>query len=361
MAVADLTVVVPNFNHARFLPRSLGAIVTQSIQPREVLVIDDASSDDSVRIINEFAAKHTSIRLIRNERNCGVVPNINRGLALAAGRYVTFCSADDYMLPGYFEKLIEQLERHPQAALAFSYDSFQIDHEGTPQPNPDRFPHAGFFSPDAIASHLERTIPGHSVILRTEPLRAIGGFDAGLAWYCDWFAHLVLAFRHGACHVPEMLSVRVLMDENYSASKPRERHLPVLQRFFHLLTTDCADVAPLFQRYGGATHFGTDLIRAAATRPDVWSQPILGFLNGFTDDEYRELLDDADPAVRAIASFFLGPFWRRDVEQRRAAEAERRRLEDELEEAKRRLPPPGATGKLRWLAGLVAKRLRRAG
>lgn len=362
MTTADLSVVMPNFNHARYLPRSLEAIFAQSLQPREVIVLDDASTDDSIAVIESFARRHPNLRFVKNESNCGVVANMNRGLELVRTRFAAYSAADDYVLPGFFEKTVSLLERHPQAGLAFGFDSFQFGNDGRPEPNPDGWPAAAdYYSPDDVCRHLRHTIAGHTTIFRVDALRGAGGFDPDLAWYADWFAGLTLAFRHGACHLSEPLAIRVLMDGNYSMEAKRSgaKHIAVLQAFFRRIASPSrADVAPLFRRNGAATYFGPDLIRAAATRPDVWEPHILGFLNGFSRDQYRELLDDADPTVSRLAEFFLGPFWQAE-EKKRFEELQR--LQDELEDAKRRIPPPGARGKLKWLAGLVAKRLRRAG
>src|SRR5439155_10090022 len=129
---------------------------------------------------------------------------------------------------------------------------------------------------------LRHTIPGHATICRRDALLGAGGFHPELAWYCDWFALLTVAFRHGACHVPEMLAVRVLMAENYSAeARPGAKNTAVLGAFLDRITSpEYADVAPFFRRNGAATFFGTDLIRAAAGRPDRWQPQVLGFLNG---------------------------------------------------------------------------------
>lgn len=129
-----------------------------------------------------------------------------------------------------------------------------------------------------------------------------------------------------------------------------------------LALADHADVAPLFRKNGAACYFGPDLVRAAATRDDCWTPPVLGLLNGLTPEQYRELLDDPDPTARELAAFFLGPFRERFAAERRAKDDEIARLRAELEDTRRRLPPVGTAGKVRWVAGIVAKRLtRRAG
>lgn len=362
MATVDLSVILPNFNHARFLPRALGAILTQSVSAREVIVVDDASTDDSMSVLEGYAKEYPNLRVVRHERNRGVTTTLNTGLALATGRYAYLGAADDYVLPGFFEKACALLDRHPDAGLCYTFDSYRIG-DGPIEANPSGWSdRPGYFRPEDVCRLLRHCIPGHCSIIRREPLLHAGKMVPQLEWYADWFVNLTIAFRHGACHIPETLAVRVLMPQNYSAdAKPGERNVAVLGVFFDRITApELADVAPYFRRNGAATYFGTDLVRAAARRGDCWEPQVLGFLNGFRREQYEELLADPDPTVRELAGFFLGPFWREIAARREQQEAEVVRLRDELERTRQKVPPPGATGKFRWLAGLVANRLRRA-
>jgi glycosyltransferase involved in cell wall biosynthesis len=359
--MADLSVVVPNYNHAGLLPRALDALLAQGVRPREILVVDDASTDDSRRVIEGYARRHDLVRPVWADRNAGVEATLNRGAALAAGRFVYLTAADDYVLPGFFEKTLEVLGRHPAAGLCRANDSFRVG-DGPVEPNPAGWgDQPGYLTPDEVAARLRHTIPGHATVVRKDAFLRVGGLRPALRWYSDWFANLAVAFRDGACHVPEALAIRVLLPGNYSAgAKAGPEHVAVLAEVLRLLTTPgFADVAPYFRRNGALTFFGPDLIRAAARRPDLWHPDVLGFLNGFRPEQYEELLTDPDPTVRAVAEFFLGPFWREAAERRAQAEYQLARLRDELEQARRQLPPAGAAAKLRWLAGRAAGRVFR--
>jgi glycosyltransferase involved in cell wall biosynthesis len=365
MHTADLSVVLANYNHARYLPRALDAILGQSVRPRELILLDDASTqDNSLEVIAEYAQREPIIRVIRNETNLGVVASYNKGVGLASSKYLLLAAADDYLLPGFIEKTVAQLDCHPRAGLCFTYDSYSIGDDGAIEVNPSGWGDSpGYFPPDDVCRLLRCVIPGHAVICRREGLVEAGGYLPDLAWYSDWFAFLTIAFRYGACHVPESLAIRVVMPGGYSANaRQGEKNVAALTGFFNRITSPAyADVAPYFRRNGAATFFGTDLIRAAARRTDLWSADILGFLNGFRPEEYEGLLTATDPATRELAEFFVGPFWREAAMRRAQHEAEVARLRDELATTRAALPPPGAAGKLRWLAGLVAKRLRHAG
>jgi hypothetical protein len=193
-------------------------------------------------------------------------------------------------------------------------------------------------------------------------LRAAGGYRDELAWYSDWFAFLVVAFRHGAIHIPETFGVHVQREQSYAANaRTGDENIRRLGSVLELLISGMySDVALYFQRNGAACHFGPDLIRAAARRADRNDSAVLGFLSGFSPDLYERLTQDSDPAVRELASVFLQEPWRTLIARRADLEAENRRLVEEIQLTRRRAAPPGTIGKIQWAAGLIRHRVRKA-
>ena len=364
MTTVDLSVFLANYNHARYLPRALDAVLTQRARAREVIVIDDASTDDSPRILADYARRYDNVRFVRNERNRGVVPNYNTGTDMARGKYLFLGAVDDYVLPGFFEKACAQLDATPHAGLCCAYDSFKQGDDGEVVPAASGWcTEPTYFTPNEVADKLRFTLGAHATICRREVMVKAGGYLPKLAWYSDWFAYLVIAFRTGICHIPEVLAIRTLgLPEQYSAEAGKgEMHVQVLGALLDCLTSaEYADVAPLFRRKAVVANFGPDLVRAAARRADSRDPQVLAWISGFAPETYEALLGDADPEVRELAGHFLGEFWRSTQARRIELEVEVDRLREELERTRHRLPPPGAVGKLRWLAGLVAKRIRRA-
>lgn len=208
---ATFSVVVPNYNHARYLPTALDALLAQSRQPREIVVIDDASTDGSREVIAGYAARHPVIRPIYRDQNRGVVAAMNEFLHAAENPYIYFAAADDRVLPGYFAALLGLLERHPGVAFCSALTRI-IDERGhdlgvfpTPLPIHD----AGPITPREAEGHLMREgswVMGNTVIYRRAALLDEGGFRPELGGFCDGFAHLALALAHGACFVPRPLA-----------------------------------------------------------------------------------------------------------------------------------------------------------
>lgn len=88
--MSTLSVILPNYNHSALLTTACDAIFAQSVQPLEVIIIDDASTDLSLKVITSLQAKYSSIKLIQNQKNVGPVLTINRGIKEAKGTYLAF-------------------------------------------------------------------------------------------------------------------------------------------------------------------------------------------------------------------------------------------------------------------------------
>jgi glycosyltransferase involved in cell wall biosynthesis len=121
-----VSVIVPNYNHARFLPRRLESILAQTYVDFELLILDDASTDNSAEIISRFvSAPH--VRFIPNATNSGS-PFVqwNRGIKLAQGEFVWIAESDDFAAPTFLATMVDILRSNPQVGLAYC-QSWQID------------------------------------------------------------------------------------------------------------------------------------------------------------------------------------------------------------------------------------------
>jgi glycosyltransferase involved in cell wall biosynthesis len=103
------TVIVPNYNDAASLPACLAAIKNQTYTPIEVVVVDDASTDDSVRV-----AEAAGVTVLRNSRNEGSAVTRNRGAEWASGEYLFFVDADGALAPDAVANAVALLEADPE-------------------------------------------------------------------------------------------------------------------------------------------------------------------------------------------------------------------------------------------------------
>ena len=222
--MATLSVRMSNYNHAHFLTEALDAIVNQSRIPDEFFIIDDASTDNSVEIIKQYAKKYSFIRYIQNEKNVGPVVNARRLMDMCTSDYVYGAAADDRILPGFFKKSMDLVEKYPEASLclALSYltdETGKIVGRGSIGKLSKR---PCYLSPDECLEKLRKyeswTSSGNMCIYKKSTLMGIGGFIPELGSYADGFIRKVLALKYGTCFIPEYLGEWRRMEDGYSAS-----------------------------------------------------------------------------------------------------------------------------------------------
>jgi glycosyltransferase involved in cell wall biosynthesis len=110
-----LTIAIPTFNCAHLLPDAIASIMRQGLDDFEILIVDNASEDNTEEVVRSFENPH--IRYIRNPSNLGSRENGNRCLANSRGRYIKFLCADDVSLDGVLRKQLNVLETRPEVAL----------------------------------------------------------------------------------------------------------------------------------------------------------------------------------------------------------------------------------------------------
>jgi glycosyltransferase involved in cell wall biosynthesis len=221
-AASTLSVVISNYNHGKYLPEALRAILGQSRRPVEVIVIDDCSTDNSVEVIEEFARRDPLIRLFRNEQNKGVIFSTNRGLSLATGDYVYFGAADDRICAGLFEKSMALLAEHPQAGLCSALLQL-IGPDGEDKgwiSTPVISNKPCYLSPAKVIADLTAYgfwFTGQTIVYRREAIvNDTDGFLQELAHRTDHFVDYVVAAKHGACFIPEVLATYRILASGYA-------------------------------------------------------------------------------------------------------------------------------------------------
>jgi glycosyltransferase involved in cell wall biosynthesis/SAM-dependent methyltransferase len=115
-----VSVIVPNYNHEKYLAERLRSITGQTYQNMEIILLDDASTDGSRAILEEFSNQQSGTRLLVNTENSGsTFKQWRKGLSEARGKYVWVAESDDVSEPDFLEKLVEKLEENPELSLAY--------------------------------------------------------------------------------------------------------------------------------------------------------------------------------------------------------------------------------------------------
>jgi glycosyltransferase involved in cell wall biosynthesis len=121
-----VSVVVPLYNHGRYIGEAIASILAEGKLVREIIVIDDGSSDDSIAVMEKLARQDSRI-VFRAQANQGAHATINAGLQSCSGELLTILNSDDAYLPGRLAALVTALEAEPEAAIAASALAFMND------------------------------------------------------------------------------------------------------------------------------------------------------------------------------------------------------------------------------------------
>jgi GT2 family glycosyltransferase len=116
-----VSILVPCFNGAQWLREALDSMLAQTYPRIEVILLDDASSDDTPRIAAEYGER---IRVVRQPRNLGIYENVNIGIGLARGELIATYHADDIYLPQIVQAQVDCLRAHPEVGAVFCADIF---------------------------------------------------------------------------------------------------------------------------------------------------------------------------------------------------------------------------------------------
>jgi glycosyltransferase involved in cell wall biosynthesis len=114
-----ISIVIPAYNYGQFLPEAIESVLSQGIEDIEILISDDASTDNTPDVIADYSARYPCIRGERNPVNLGAVPNFNRAVAHARGEYVLVLGADDLLEPGALAALKATLDAHPECGYVY--------------------------------------------------------------------------------------------------------------------------------------------------------------------------------------------------------------------------------------------------
>lgn len=126
-----VSIITPSYKSEKFISQTIESVLAQTYQNWEMLIVDDASPDNSNEIIEEYCKKDSRIKLIKLEKNSGPAVARNRAIEEAKGRFIAFLDADDLWKP---EKLEKQIKFMKEKDCALSYSAYEtMSEEGVPQ------------------------------------------------------------------------------------------------------------------------------------------------------------------------------------------------------------------------------------
>ncbi|HQI02387.1 MAG TPA: glycosyltransferase family A protein [Deltaproteobacteria bacterium] len=112
-----VTVLMPVCNGQTYVREAMDSVIAQTYQDWEFLIVDDGSTDDTPRILNEYRRRDNRIRIVRNPGNMGISMSLNTGISLSSGKFIARMDADDISLPERIGKQVNFLDRHPSVGV----------------------------------------------------------------------------------------------------------------------------------------------------------------------------------------------------------------------------------------------------
>jgi glycosyltransferase involved in cell wall biosynthesis len=225
--MARISVVIPSYNHEKFIAEAIQSVVDQTYQDFEIIIVDDGSTDGSIEQIRKFSDPR--IKLILHKKNRGAAVAMRTALERAKGEYIAVLSSDDMFLPDKLEKQVKFLDENPQYGAVFSYVEI-IDEHGHPftnqnhtyykkfeQQNRDRYQWLNHFF------YHGNALCHPSVLIRKSCYDKIGLYDERFAQLPDFDFWVRFCLKYELYIIPEKLvKFRIRSDEKNASAGTKQ-------------------------------------------------------------------------------------------------------------------------------------------
>lgn len=206
-----VSIIVPVYNHVRYLRQRLDSILNQTYKDFELIILDDASTDNSREIIQEYVINNPSIITCFNEQNSGSpFKQWNKGVTLSSGEYIWIAESDDFADSNFIETVLDEFSKSKEIGLVFT-DTWVLDEEkriryrfSDRKEEKDRITIVKSLTLEYI---VENPIPNASgIIFRKDAYIDAGCADEYMIFCADWFLTLKIARLHQVIYLPATLS-----------------------------------------------------------------------------------------------------------------------------------------------------------
>lgn len=211
MKSPKISVVIGTYNRRHCLGRTVDSVLAQTYRDRELIVVDDASTDGTADWLKET---YPSITVVERRVNGGVASARNMGLKQASGEFVAFLDSDDWWNPDFLERQQRELTLHPEAVLSYC-DCAPMNPDGSAFVMPRPQPVADTPPAELILFHQPILAPS-AVLFRADRVRAVGGFREKILNAEDSDLYLRLVNSGTFIHVPETLTMKTRSPDSKS-------------------------------------------------------------------------------------------------------------------------------------------------
>lgn len=239
----DLSIIITNYNRSKYLRNTLESVVEQSVLPKEVIVVDDCSLDDSVDVINGYCEKYPFIKLIVNDQHEGIIRSKNRGGESASGKYLYFLDSGDCLLSEFVSICDAAVKEFPGHVLLKMGSIKEVWHKdrcifGKYDKSVGWRKCLHYHSPEDLAFIVfdDGNFLSSPIYLKEVWLYS-GKFIEELGDVAEWFCNVVICARYGVVSIPEHLLVCRHYVDLTIGSKSLAGNIAIIQKIVELL--DC--------------------------------------------------------------------------------------------------------------------------
>jgi glycosyltransferase involved in cell wall biosynthesis len=233
-----ITVIIPTFRRPKLLRRAILSVLNQTFSAFQVCIYDDASNDNTQKVVTEITKTDSRIKYYCHEQNIGVVANLNYGLKEVNTPFFSFLSDDDLLLPHFFEVAMRSLSSNPDvmfyAGLTIQVEDNKIT--GISK-NGGRF---GYLSPpDSLLDILDHQLMWNSIVFRSKVVDCVGLLDIDVGGPADIDFEFRIAAHHPVIISNEPSAIYTLHAKNfYARSSDYRLYLPGFKRIINRMISD---------------------------------------------------------------------------------------------------------------------------
>ena len=204
MIEPKVSVIIATYNRAGLLPRAVNSVLNQTLEEYEIIIVDDASSDDTQQVIAGF--NDHRIRSVRHEVNRGQSVATNTGIARARGEYVTLLDDDDEWPTDRLRRMVAVLDdAPPNVGLVYGWRISVDDSTGETVEYPHYTHEGDRFFEEMLANNF--LIGGGVMMTRTSVAREIGGYDENMNVHKDWDFVTRVALKYDVAICPAVVRI----------------------------------------------------------------------------------------------------------------------------------------------------------
>lgn len=231
-----VSVVMCTYNGEKFLHQQIGSVLSQTYTNIELLIADDASSDNTVSILEEYRRKDNRVKYLVNDKNLGYNKNFEKAMLLASGEYIAPCDQDDIWAASKIEIMMKQWPGNSLFVYSLSGSFSGNDFE-----NRTNAPNVFYSAIDDVHKLVFNSpVHGHACIFKKELLNICTPFPADI--FYDWWISMHAASTGAVGCIPQTLTWHRVHDSNSSRTltsikDKQEREQQLRQQSAYFLET----------------------------------------------------------------------------------------------------------------------------